>query len=124
MLRGWDWKNPPQHCSSSKAVSPTEPCDSSWQAEGTGYINLTHGQHSSEHGQERRRLCVAVCNTETTARRQAAGQVLHGPAGVLPLYWHTRWTTARHRLHVMYCFGQAQPAPERGAARADAENHP
>ena len=110
---GWDWNNPPDNiCSSEYGFQPNwTNCDSSWQADWTGFINLTQaGQHCFRITGGNSEGCASLFfNTETNGvQTGGATACFNVAAGVYPIYWHyTMDNGSSSSMHVQYCFGGA-----------------
>jgi hypothetical protein len=107
---GWDWNDSADSiCSSSYAFTPNwTTCDSSWQAEWKGYINLTgSGQHCFAVGGGGFGGCASLFfNTETSGLQSGGTRCYNATAGVYPILWHyTMAPLSTTSMHIRYCYG-------------------
>jgi hypothetical protein len=109
--RGWDWNDVGDSiCTTGYGFTPNwTVCDSSWQAEWKGFINLTSsGQHCFMITGGTSEGCASLFfNTETNGVQTAAGARCYNmSAGVYPILWHyTMDNGSTSSMHLMYCFG-------------------
>jgi hypothetical protein len=110
---GWDWNNPPDDiCSSGYGFRPNwTQCDSTWQAEWSGVINLAQaGNHCFNITGSTNEGCGSLFFDTATNGIQtgAPTQCFDVAAGVYPILWHyTMDNGSSSSMHVNYCFGGA-----------------
>jgi hypothetical protein len=109
---GWDWSNPPDDiCNSSYGFTPAwSGCDSSWQADWQGFINLTQaGQHCFRVTGSNSLGCASLFFNNDNSPAQNGSQntrCFNVAAGVYPIRWHyTMAILSGSSMHVQYCFG-------------------
>jgi len=108
---GWDWNDPPDDlCSAGYNFLPNwTACDSTWQADWQGFINLTSaGQHCFRITGGSGEGCAAIFfNTETSpAQTGTPAKCYNVAAGVYPIRWHyTMDNGSSSSMHIEYCFG-------------------
>ena len=108
---GWDWSNPPDDiCNAGYGFTPAwSGCDSTWQADWQGFINLTQaGQHCFRITGSNNEGCASLFfnNSNPPAQNDGSTRCYNVAAGVYPIRWHyTMDDGSSSSMHVMYCSG-------------------
>jgi len=108
---GWDWDDPPNNlCDVEYDFQPNwSVCDSTWQADWQGYINLVgNGQHCFGISGSSNEACGSLFFDDEINGIQTglSSQCFNVNAGVYPIRWHyTMDNGSSSDLHVNYCFG-------------------